>query len=92
MTAEQFGQLLIEAYAGISYVGWHWFAYHFNVGPTPFAKSIIEACAEIDDHAPSIGTELLREMTSIGGRKRDEAHLGYSITSSTRIRVSVHTG
>lgn len=73
MTAEQFSQLLIEAHAGISSTGWHWFAYHFNVGPTPFGKGIIEACAEIDNRAAGIGTALLRELTLIGGRDRDEA-------------------
>lgn len=73
MTAEQFADLLIEAYAGLSDVGWHWFAYHFYTGPTPFAKSILEACADIDDLTPGMGTKLLREMTAIGGRERDES-------------------
>lgn len=73
MTAEQFADLLREAYAGLSEIGWHWFGYHFHVGPTPFAKSIMGACADIDDRAPSMGSKLFREMMSIGGRDRDES-------------------
>jgi error-prone DNA polymerase len=57
---------------GIAATGWHWFGYHFHVGPTQFARSIMESCASIDTRAPGIGTEL-DELTSIGGRVKDEA-------------------
>lgn len=73
MTAEEFSSLYLRALNGIAATGWHWFGYHFHVGPTQFARSIMESCASIDTRAPGIGTELLDELTSIGGRERDEA-------------------
>lgn len=73
MTPEQFGTLLMEAYGGVATVGWHWFGYHFHNGPTGFARSIMTACADIDDHTPGIGTVLFRELLAIGGRDRDNS-------------------
>lgn len=73
VTAEEFGRLYLAALEGIAHAGWHWFAYHFHNGPTPFAMSILEACAAIDGRTEGIGTSLLSELTSIGGRDRDEA-------------------
>ncbi|MBX9645535.1 MAG: hypothetical protein K2X57_00590 [Xanthobacteraceae bacterium] len=87
MNGQQFGDLLIEAYAGLSSVGWHWFAYHFHNGPTPFARSIMEACADIDDHAPGIGTKLLRELASLGGRDRDESQYEQLLQKLSEILV-----
>lgn len=72
MTVEEFSSLYLKATAGLAATGWHWFSYHFHVGPTPFARSIIESCASIDRRAPGMGGELLSELVSIGGRDRDE--------------------
>ena len=72
MTAEEYGALLIAAWARLKETGWHWFNYHFFNGPRPFADSIIAACGSIDDRAPAIGTTLLIQLCSTGGRERDE--------------------
>ncbi|MFK5979711.1 MAG: hypothetical protein QM488_12585 [Rhizobiaceae bacterium] len=73
MTAEEFNRLYLLALRGIDDVGWHWFSYHFHNGPTPFAMCILEACAAIDERTERIGTTLLSELISIGGRDRDAA-------------------
>ncbi|MGH0227915.1 hypothetical protein NKZ03_17640 [Sinorhizobium meliloti] len=72
MTAEEFSALYLIATTGLNDTGWHWFSYHFYVGPTPFASSILSSCASIDRRATGIGTDLLRELVAIGGRERDE--------------------
>lgn len=72
MTPEEFASLYAKALIDINSVGWHWFAYHFNNGPRPFARGILSACASIDRKAEGIGTELLAQLTSIGGRDRDQ--------------------
>lgn len=87
MTAEEFGRLYLLAIDGISNAGWHWFAYHFHNGPTPFAMSIIEACASIDGRTEGIGTSLLSELTSIGGRDRDEAQYEQLLQKLSEILV-----
>lgn len=87
MTAEEFGRLYLVALKGISETGWHWFAYHFHNGPTPFAMSIFEACGAIDDCTDGIGTLLLSELTSIGGRNRDEAQYEQLLQKLSEILV-----
>jgi len=72
MTAEEFSALYLIATTGLNDTGWHWFSYHFYVGPTPFARSILSSCASIDRRGTGIGTDLLRELVAIGGRERDE--------------------
>jgi hypothetical protein len=73
MTADEFSSLYLRAIHALRAIGWHWFAYHFHNGPTPFARSIMDSCASIDRRAPVIGSELFDELLSIGGRERDEA-------------------
>lgn len=72
MTAEEYGVLLAKAWSRLTETGWHWFKYHFFNGPRPFADSILQACGSIDDRAAGIGTSLLDELCSIGGREEDE--------------------
>ncbi|MGR9202185.1 hypothetical protein [Rhizobium leguminosarum] len=72
MTAGDYGALLAHAWLRLKKTGWHWFNYHFYNGPRPFADSILRACGSIDDRAAGIGTSLLDELCSIGGREKDE--------------------
>jgi hypothetical protein len=87
MSPEEFQRLYLLALNGIAGVGWHWFAYHFHIGPTRFARSILEACATIDEHTAGIGTTLLNELTSIGGRERDEAQYEQLLQKMSEILV-----
>jgi hypothetical protein len=87
MTRDEYGALLFTAIQRIRELGWHWFDYHFSNGPTRFADSIITACGLIDDRAPGIGTELLVELTSIGGRERDEAQYEQLLQKMAEILV-----
>jgi hypothetical protein len=51
--------------------GWHWFDYHFYKWPPhPFARSILEACVFLDVKMPGLGTELLMDVASIGGKEK----------------------
>lgn len=72
MTDEEFEALYRRATNGMADTGWHWFGYHFQQA-TPFARCIIESCASIDRRASGIGTRLLDELASIGGREKDES-------------------
>ena len=47
---------MIVAHQGLRQTAWQWFSYHFNIGPRPFAISIMEACASINRHAAEVGT------------------------------------
>ncbi|MFD1328744.1 hypothetical protein [Mycoplana ramosa] len=72
MTTEEFVTLHAKAIEVIDQVGWHWFGYHFQNGPRPFATSILSSCASINRKTGVVGTELLVELVSIGGRVRDQ--------------------
>lgn len=63
---------LLQTYEGLKKVAWHWFGYHFMVGPTPFAMSIFRTCASLDASTDGIGRQLLADLLNIGGRERDE--------------------
>lgn len=74
-------ELLKLARSGIEDVSWHWFAHHFfHPFGHPLATAIIQACIHIDAAAPGeagkpgIGTVLLGELASIGGREGHKPH------------------
>ena len=73
MTLKEFTEMLPEAHRWLRQTGWHWFAYHFSTGPRPFAINIMDACACINRAAGGVGSTLLQELLSIGGRDRDES-------------------
>lgn len=72
MSADKFSEQMMQVWTGLRDVGWHWFGYHFMNGPTPFAMSILNKCALLDESTEGIGHQLLAELICIGGRKRDE--------------------
>jgi hypothetical protein len=74
MTVEEFKRLYEVALNAVRPVGWHWFSYHLHVGPRPFMRSILAVCASIDRRAPGTGTQLLRELMSIGGLEKHVPH------------------
>lgn len=74
MTPEKFSELMITVWKSLRDTSWHWFSYHFSQGPRPFAISIMEACANINERAEGVGTVLLRELLAIGGLERHEPH------------------
>ena len=60
-----------EAARVLTNAKWHWFSYHFQFFPPhPFARSLIEACADCEERLPNLGWQLLRELCSIGGREK----------------------
>lgn len=87
MTPDDFSRYLIAAHQGLSQRGWHWFSYHFNVGPTPFATSIMTVCANIDRHTDGIGEKLFREMLNIGGIEKNESHYEQLLQKLSEILV-----
>lgn len=69
---EKFSEQMIQIWEGLKQIGWHWFAYHFTNGPTPFAISILQTCASLDNATDGIGRQLLDDLLRIGGREKDE--------------------
>lgn len=75
MSEEEYQRLSEIALIGIGMVGFHWFSHQFVTVPHhTFAGRVFGACASIDRRAPGIGTELLKELCSIGGKNRHEPH------------------
>lgn len=69
--AQNFADQMQNAWSALDKTGWHWFSYHFHNGPTPFARSILRACASLDSKTDDIGKQLLDDLLSIGGREKD---------------------
>jgi hypothetical protein len=79
MTEEERQQARIEflgtIQATINARGWHWFGYHFQRAiPTPFARSIIDACIDCEAGVARLGADLVRDLGAIGGMERHEQH------------------
>jgi hypothetical protein len=75
LSEEDYLRLSELALVEIGAHGFHWFSYQFVTVPHhPFAGRVFGACASIDCRAPGIGTQLLKELCSIGGKDRHEPH------------------
>jgi hypothetical protein len=55
---------------------WHWFGYHFEWylqrREHPFAKSIVDACLEVEARLPGFAEEFVLRLASVSGRDRDQ--------------------
>lgn len=87
MNVEEIDRLYELACQRINKTGWHWFHYHFNFPIKPFAFSIIKSCRCIDEAAEGVGTLLLKELSSIGGREKYEDHFEQLLQKLSEILV-----
>ncbi|MGG7581829.1 hypothetical protein [Rhizobium sp. Nf11,1] len=88
MTEDEYDRLVELSMETMMKTGFHWFQHQFITVPHHlFAASILRACASIDRAAPDIGTDLLRELSSIGGRDRHEPHYEQLLQKLSEILV-----
>lgn len=88
MTEDEYNDLLQLAMETMLKTGFHWFQHQFVTVPHHlFAGSILRACASINRIAPAIGKDLLRELSSIGGRDRHEPHYEQLLQKLSEILV-----
>lgn len=88
MTEDEYCRLVELSMETMMKTGFHWFQHQFIEVPHHlFAAGILRACAGIDRAAPGIGTELLRELSSIGGRDRHEPHYEQLLQKLSEILV-----
>lgn len=54
---------------------WHWFQYHFSfLPPHPFARSILDACAECEFRIEGLGSQFIKDIASIQGNEKHLPH------------------
>ncbi|MBY5801152.1 hypothetical protein [Rhizobium leguminosarum] len=88
MTEVEYDRLVELSMETMIKTGFHWFQHQFITVPHHlFAASILRACASIDRAAPNIGMDLLRELSSIGGRDRHEPHYEQLLQKLSEILV-----
>jgi len=88
VTEAEYYNLVEVSMEAMAKTGFHWFQQQFVTVPHHlFAASIIGACVSIDRVAPAIGTALLCELSSIGGRDRHEPHYEQLLQKLSEILV-----
>lgn len=54
---------------------WHWFRYHFSfLPPHPFARSIVDACADCEMRIKGLGSQFIQDIASIQGKEKHLPH------------------
>lgn len=54
---------------------WHWFQFHFSFFPPhPFARSIVDACADCEMRIEGLGSQFIHDIANIKGKEKHQPH------------------